>query len=97
MAIESATTLLERERELAAMSDALAEAEGGGGRVVLVEAPAGLGKTSLLSAAAETAADTGLSCLRSRASELECTPWPGRGRRRTAERALPPKIRDPDR
>ena len=39
--------------------------------MVLVEAPAGLGKTSLLGAAAEMAADAGFTCLRARASELE--------------------------
>jgi DNA-binding CsgD family transcriptional regulator len=38
---------------------------------VLVEAPAGLGKTSLLRAAAQVAAEAGFSCLRARASELE--------------------------
>jgi hypothetical protein len=41
------------------------------GRIVLVEAAAGLGKTSLLRAAAELAAGAGFTCLRARASELE--------------------------
>ena len=48
MAIETAATLLERERELTELADALTDAQRGRGRVVLVEAPAGLGKTSLL-------------------------------------------------
>jgi predicted ATPase len=69
--IETATTLLERERELSELGQLLSEAQRGRGQVVLVEAPAGLGKTSLLRAASEKAAETGFSCLRARASELE--------------------------
>ena len=71
MAIETAATLLERERELSELEGALTKARAGRGGVVLVEAPAGLGKTSLLRAASETAAETGFTCLRARASELE--------------------------
>ena len=71
MPAESAERLLERERELTAIGDALDEARGGRGRVVLVEAPAGLGKTSLLDAAAAVAAGAGFRVLRARASELE--------------------------
>ncbi len=71
MASESAATLLERERELAALDDALAAAGGGTGRIALVEAPAGLGKTTLLRAAAERAAAAGFTVLRARAGELE--------------------------
>jgi DNA-binding CsgD family transcriptional regulator len=63
--------LLERERELAALASALREAERGRGGVVLVEAPAGLGKTSLLRVAGEEASEAGFACLRARASELE--------------------------
>ena len=71
MAIETAATLLEREREIAALGDALAGARAGRGGVVLVEAPAGLGKTSLLRAATETAEAAGVRCRRARAGELE--------------------------
>jgi DNA-binding CsgD family transcriptional regulator len=71
VAIETAATLLERDRELSELGNALTEAQGGRGRVVLVEAPAGLGKTSLLRAAAETAAGAGFACLRARASDFE--------------------------
>ncbi|MDQ3647249.1 MAG: AAA family ATPase [Actinomycetota bacterium] len=71
MAIEPPTTLLERERELSEFRGALSEAQEGRGRVVLVEAPAGLGKTSLLRAAFEAAAEAGFVCLRARASDLE--------------------------
>jgi DNA-binding CsgD family transcriptional regulator len=71
VAVDSAATLLEREPELAAFVTALSEAQHGGGRLVLIEAPAGLGKTSLLRAAADMAAQSGFTCLRARASELE--------------------------
>jgi DNA-binding CsgD family transcriptional regulator len=70
VAIETAT-LLEREHELTVLRDALSGAREGRGQVVLVEAPAGLGKTSLLKAAAETAEGAGFACLRARANELE--------------------------
>ena len=71
MPTDSATTLLERERELTALGDTLADAAERRGRVVLIEAPAGLGKTSLLRAASHTAAEGGFTCLRARASDLE--------------------------
>jgi DNA-binding CsgD family transcriptional regulator len=65
------TTLLERERELRELDEALAAALEGGGRLILIEAPAGLGKTSLLNVACEAAAAEGFVCLRARATELE--------------------------
>jgi DNA-binding CsgD family transcriptional regulator len=71
VAIESAPTLLEREHELTELDNALTDAQRGQGRAVLVEAPAGLGKTSLLRAASHAAAAAGFTCLRARASELE--------------------------
>ncbi|MGH9227873.1 MAG: helix-turn-helix transcriptional regulator [Acidimicrobiales bacterium] len=69
--IEGAARLLERERELSELSDAVTTAQRGRGRIVLVEAPAGLGKTSLLRAAVQIAAEAGFTGLRARASELE--------------------------
>jgi len=69
--IEAVARLLERERELSELSDAVRAAQGGRGRIVLVEAPAGLGKTSLLRAAGQAAGEAGFTCLRARASELE--------------------------
>ena len=48
VAIETGPTLLEREHELTELGAAINEARHGRGQVVLVEAPAGLGKTSLL-------------------------------------------------
>ena len=64
-------TLLERERELGVLANVIAEAREGRGQLVLVRAPAGLGKTTLLNAAAQTAGGAGVLCLRARASELE--------------------------
>ena len=63
--------LLERERERAEIGHALAAAQQGRGQIVLVEASARLGKSSLLRATSDTAAETGFACLRTRASELE--------------------------
>jgi DNA-binding CsgD family transcriptional regulator len=71
VAIETAAALLERESELNEFGNALAEAHQSRGRVVFVEAAAGLGKTSLLNAASDKAAEAGFMCLRARASELE--------------------------
>jgi predicted ATPase len=58
--------LLERRGELAAIRGAL-----GTGGVVVIEGGAGIGKTSLLAAAAEDAEAAGYQVLRARASELE--------------------------
>ena len=63
--------LLERDRELAALEDLIEDARGNRGGMILVEAAGGLGKTSLLSAAATIAADAGFACLRAEAGELE--------------------------
>ncbi|HTI32804.1 MAG TPA: AAA family ATPase, partial [Miltoncostaea sp.] len=50
-------SLLERDAALAAVGAALAEAAGGGGRVILVRGEAGLGKTALVREAVERAGD----------------------------------------
>jgi hypothetical protein len=71
VAIETPPPLLERERELAELGSALTEARQGRGQVVLIEASAGLGKTSLLRVACQAATAAGFTCLRARASELE--------------------------
>lgn len=71
MASKSVATLLEREHELAELHHVLREAQDDRGQIVLIEAPAGLGKTSLLWATFDTAASMGFASLRTRASELE--------------------------
>ena len=70
---EAAATgqLLERSEELARIESALAEARTGRGTFVVIEGPAGIGKTALLAAARTAAADGGMRVLRSRGTELE--------------------------
>ena len=63
--------LLERSDELARIESALADACTGLGRFVVVEGPAGIGKTALLAAARTAAAEGGMRLLRSRGTELE--------------------------
>ncbi|MGH2917316.1 MAG: AAA family ATPase, partial [Solirubrobacteraceae bacterium] len=58
-----------REHELEALESALACARSGAGRVVVVEAPAGCGKTALLAAALRHAA--GFRALMGRGGEFE--------------------------
>jgi DNA-binding CsgD family transcriptional regulator len=58
--------LLERERELGAVDDLL-----GRGGVLVIEAGAGLGKTSLIHAASRRAGELGYETLTARGSELE--------------------------
>jgi predicted ATPase len=71
VAIGTPPMLLERERELAVLASVLHEAERDRGRLILIEASPGLGKTSLLKAACAQATEAGFSCCRARASELE--------------------------
>src|SRR5215213_5473889 len=63
--------LLERSEQLARIEWALAEARAGRGTFVVIEGPAGIGKTALLAAARTAAADGGMRVLRSRGTELE--------------------------
>jgi DNA-binding CsgD family transcriptional regulator/tetratricopeptide (TPR) repeat protein len=63
--------LLERSAELARMEAALGEARLGRGRFVVIEGPAGIGKTAVLAAARAAAAESGMRVLRSRGTELE--------------------------
>src|SRR4051812_28818930 len=65
------TGLLERERELAAIARLCASARDGAGRALLIEGPAGIGKSRLLAAARAEADIAGLRVLSARASELE--------------------------
>jgi DNA-binding CsgD family transcriptional regulator len=63
--------LLERSEELARIESALADARTGRGTFVVIEGPAGIGKTALLEAARAAAEDGGMHVLRSRGTELE--------------------------
>jgi DNA-binding CsgD family transcriptional regulator/tetratricopeptide (TPR) repeat protein len=63
--------LLERNEELVRVESALADACAGRGRFVVIEGPAGIGKTALLSAARTAATESGMRVLRSRSTELE--------------------------
>jgi DNA-binding CsgD family transcriptional regulator len=65
------TKLLERERELGALSDAVAELAGGRGRALVLEGPAGIGKTALLDVLCARAEQVGARVLRARGGELE--------------------------
>src|SRR3954447_22088607 len=62
--------LLERDTELAALQAAVADARAGQGRVVLIDGPAGIGKSGLLADLRARAADD-LQVLYARAGELE--------------------------
>jgi DNA-binding CsgD family transcriptional regulator len=66
------SVLLERERELAWISELLDAAEGQRGAVGIVEGAAGIGKTRLLSAAGGLAGRRGFTVLRACGGELEC-------------------------
>ena len=63
--------LVERDRELGALDAALAGVAGGSGRVIVVEGPAGIGKSVLLDAARSAAPEQGFRVLSGRGSELE--------------------------
>jgi DNA-binding CsgD family transcriptional regulator len=63
--------LLERDRELAAISEALERARTADGAVLLAEGPAGIGKTALLAQARSRAARLGMRVLAARGGELE--------------------------
>ncbi len=63
--------LLERQGETARIESALARARSGDGSYVVVEGPAGIGKTALLGAVRTAAAEGGMRILWARATELE--------------------------
>jgi DNA-binding CsgD family transcriptional regulator len=64
-------TLLDRDAELAALGDAIQAAATGNGRVVVVDGPAGIGKTELLRATRDLALGAGMTVLAGRGRELE--------------------------
>jgi DNA-binding CsgD family transcriptional regulator len=63
--------LLERHDQLERIEAALTEARAGRGTFVVIEGPAGIGKTALLAATRAVAAESGMRVLRSRGAELE--------------------------
>src|SRR5919107_1996307 len=63
--------LLERDHELATLADLLVQVGQANGRLALISGPAGIGKSRLLEAATERAADAGALVLSARGSELE--------------------------
>src|SRR3954447_7751186 len=69
--VPGAEVLVERTGELAPVAGALTAAASGRGRAVVVEGPAGIGKTRLLDAARAAAAAEGFLVLTARASPLE--------------------------
>ena len=65
--------LLERDAELAALAARLDGAGTGGGALMVVEGPAGIGKTSLLAATAQAAREREMTLLHARGAPLEQT------------------------
>src|SRR5688572_9449751 len=65
------TALRERDAELDQIERAVTAAAGGQGQLVIVEGPAGIGKSSLLRAARAFAREGGIRHLGARGSELE--------------------------
>ena len=66
-----ATLLLERETQVAALESLAEAARSGGGRFVVIEGSAGLGKTRLLAEARAIADSAGMRVLAARGGELE--------------------------
>jgi DNA-binding CsgD family transcriptional regulator len=71
MLIASGEQLLEREEALAELGEIVGESVRGRGRLVVVEGPAGIGKTRLLEAVGADCEPAGHAVLRARGSELE--------------------------
>jgi len=63
--------LMQREAELSRTADALVGAREGHGSALLIEGPAGIGKTALLAAARQRAEEGGMLVLAGRGTELE--------------------------
>lgn len=65
------TSLRERDMDWAQIADRLSDARAGSGSLLVIEGPAGIGKTELLLLALSRAGDLGLTTLRARGGELE--------------------------
>lgn len=87
-----ANDLLEREPEIAALHEAIANAHSGAGRLVVVQAAAGLGKSRLLDAAGELALERRMLSLAARAAEPERGEPFGIARELLAECAGPKRL-----
>jgi predicted ATPase len=70
----STPELVEREREVAALVALVEATPRGEGRAVLIEGPAGIGKSALLADARRPASAAGSLVLAGRGSELEQAP-----------------------
>jgi DNA-binding CsgD family transcriptional regulator len=69
--VEGGQALLERDAALARIDERLREASAGRGSLLLLEGPAGIGKTRLVVAAGRHGRELGLTTLSARGSELE--------------------------
>ncbi len=67
----STEALLERSDESSVLRDAIAKVGAGTGQLVLLEGPAGIGKTALLEQARDAAAQSGMEVLSARGLDLE--------------------------
>lgn len=67
----STSALLERDREITVLDTLIADTRRSRGRLLLVEGPAGIGKTRLLEALRERAREAGAGVLAARGGELE--------------------------
>ena len=70
-ALRSDVPLLEREHELAVVAGLVDAARAGEGAALVIEGPAGIGKTRLLASTCRSAAERQLTVLRARGGELE--------------------------
>jgi DNA-binding CsgD family transcriptional regulator len=71
VAVDRGQVLLERDAALAGIDQRLREAIAGAGSLLLVEGPAGIGKTRLVVAAGRHGRELGLTTMSARGSELE--------------------------
>ncbi len=71
MAVAQSAQLLERDDYLAELAEIVAQSALGSGRLVIVEGPAGIGKTRLLEAVAAGCEPASTTVLSARGSELE--------------------------
>src|SRR6266576_3301143 len=71
MGVAAAEQLVEREAELGVVRAAVRNASAGAGGLLIIEGPAGIGKTRLLLAARESANEATMHVLHARGSELE--------------------------